>query len=508
MQTKNVDENSGNDQDDATAKPSGGTSADTGPVTGKRSNLLQGRLHFVLAAAFFVLYSIHALKRHQRLGTSAYDLGIFEQAVGAYSRLETPLVPIKGPESNILGDHFHPILITLAPLYRIWPTAHTLLIAQAALIAVSIVPVARLAITRLGPVTGTWLSVAYALSWGLQGALSFDFHEIAFAVPLLAFALAALVEERWRAAVAWTLPMLLVKEDMGLFVAAIGAYMAWRGRRRPGIALIVTGLAAVVLTIKVVLPFFNSGQFNYSAYLGGEGGLLSQALSMPVGLVEEPRKLVLISFLVLLTGGVALRSPIILIAVPSLLSRLASTNPLHWEIGRVHYNAALMPVIFIALLQVLPLLARPSRANAVWRKCAIIIPMLFVLLLHPVLWAVTNPAGYRERPHAVAAHRVLALIPDDALVAAGNNLAPQLTGRCRVVIFPQSHGERVDWVVVDTTLSTKSFKVPDRQGAVRSGLWPPTVEQQRAALRTLPDQGFTKVAERDGVVLYRRLASP
>jgi hypothetical protein len=53
----------------------------------------------------------------------------------------------------------------------------------------------------------------------------FDFHEIAFAVPLLACSLSALVRRRPRAAAAWALPLVFVKEDQGLTVAAIGLVM-------------------------------------------------------------------------------------------------------------------------------------------------------------------------------------------------------------------------------------------------------------------------------------------
>ena len=55
--------------------------------------------------------------------------------------------------------------------------------------------------------------------------VNFDFHEIAFAVPLLAFSLSALVRGRARATMWWALPLVLVKEDQGFTVAAIGALM-------------------------------------------------------------------------------------------------------------------------------------------------------------------------------------------------------------------------------------------------------------------------------------------
>jgi uncharacterized membrane protein len=64
--------------------------------------------------------------------------------------------------------------------------------------------------------------VAYALSFGVQSAVEADFHEVAFAAPLLALAGAAYVDRRYSAVVWWSVPLLLVKEDMGLTVAVVG----------------------------------------------------------------------------------------------------------------------------------------------------------------------------------------------------------------------------------------------------------------------------------------------
>ena len=66
------------------------------------------------------------------------------------------------------------------------------------------------------------IGAAYGLSWGLQQMIDFDFHEIAFAVPLLACSLSALLRGKVRAAAVWALPLVFVKEDQGFTVAAIG----------------------------------------------------------------------------------------------------------------------------------------------------------------------------------------------------------------------------------------------------------------------------------------------
>lgn len=67
-----------------------------------------------LMAVSFAVYSIFSIERHQQFGTAGYDLGIFDQAVRAYSHFQAPIVPLKGVGYNIFGDHFHPI-IALVP---------------------------------------------------------------------------------------------------------------------------------------------------------------------------------------------------------------------------------------------------------------------------------------------------------------------------------------------------------------------------------------------------------
>ena len=72
---------------------------------------------------------------------------------------------------------------------------------QNLLLAVSAWPVTRLAARTTGPWVGGVLGVVYVLSWGMQGAVAAQFHEITFAVPMLAWASVAFVEGRWWACV-------------------------------------------------------------------------------------------------------------------------------------------------------------------------------------------------------------------------------------------------------------------------------------------------------------------
>ena len=237
----------------------------------------------------------------------------------AEGRLPTSL--LKGVDYSLLGDHFSPILALLAPVYAAVPRAETLLVAQAVLLAVGVVPLALWAARTLGAPAALVVSSSYGLAGGLWHAVAFDFHEIAFAVPLLAFAMTALGRRRWRAATLWAAPLVLVKEDLGLTVAAIGVLIAVAGRarseRRLGIGTAVFGLAATALETLVVIPAMNptgvnqyTGQMDLGTVITQAGTLLSNHL-----------KLTTVVLLLLPTAFVALRSPLVLIAVPTLAWR-------------------------------------------------------------------------------------------------------------------------------------------------------------------------------------------
>nr|WP_166649589.1 MULTISPECIES: DUF2079 domain-containing protein [unclassified Rathayibacter] len=168
-----------------------------------------------LALLSFAVSLVYSISRADQLLTAGYDLGIFDQAVRAYSQFRPPLAPLKGDDFTLLGDHFHPILVVLAPLYWIWDDARVLLVAQAALVAGSSVFVWRVARRRGGVGASCLLAVGYLLGRPLQSLADFDFHEVAFAVPVLAWAVDAFDIRSDRQLVAASAVLLLIREDMG-----------------------------------------------------------------------------------------------------------------------------------------------------------------------------------------------------------------------------------------------------------------------------------------------------
>ena len=331
----------------------------------------------VIGAWVMIYYSIVQWETMKQV--PSWDLAIFSELAKAYSHFQAPIVPVKGDGYNLLGDHFHPILLLLGPIWRLFPTPLSLLITQDLLLAVSAWPLTRLASRLTNQWVGGALGLVYVLSWGMQGAVAAQFHEIAFAMPMLACASVAFVERRWVAVTAWSAPLVLVKEDMGLTVLMIGVAVmltslvpAWyrsctvsgaggrgadvlddaaeadaaRNRRRGlrlGVGMIVGGIAAFLFAIQVFLPAFNiNGVWDY--------GLSSQ--DQPTSPDALTQKATVVVMLILTSGVIGVTSPWLLVVLPTLAWRFLGSVEFYWVWDNWHYNATLMPIALGALLDV------------------------------------------------------------------------------------------------------------------------------------------------------------
>ncbi|MCX4981529.1 DUF2079 domain-containing protein [Streptomyces sp. NBC_00572] len=449
----------------------------------------------LLAAVFLALYAVFALREHARFRTTGYDLGIFGQAVRAYAEGRAPASEIRaatapagftGDAYPLLGDHFHPVLALLAPLYRLAPHVETLLVAQAALVALAMYVLARTAqhhlpARKFAPVA---IGTACGLGWGTQALIGFDFHEVAFAVPLLALACRAYLDGRTRAAACWAAALLLVKEDLGATAAVFGLLLV-RQDRRTGLVLAAGSVLGMFLIVYGVIPAFAAdGRYVYLSQASGAYGLLD----------GWPVKSLTVLALLAATGGLVLRSPLALLLLPTLAWRFTSANPAHWEPG-LHYSAVLVPIAFAALVDALRRGVRlpirlPVAVRLPMAGVPVALPLVTALLMLPFqpLGSLATPGFWRDGPREAAARQALELVPDGARVAASNSLAPHLTDRATVHLVADGVLDRrpaVEWIVAD----------------VREQ-WPAGAVER--VLRRAGEQGWRVVRETEGIVVLSR----
>ena len=471
---------------------------------------LPAALAVLVGAWVLIAYSVG---QWRSMTVPSWDLAIFAELAKAYAHGQAPIVPIKGDDYNLLGDHFHPILVLLGPIWRLFPTPLALLVVQDLLLAVSAWPLTRLATRLTSRSIATALGLFYVLSWGFQGAAQAQFHEIAFAVPMLAWASVAFVERRWKACALWLVPLVLVKEDMGLTLIMAGGAIALRGwqkaragepddagsgpakRRsgrfirawdelptavRLGARLALFGLLAFILTVFIIVPLLsptdswqyglggNAGDGMTAAHTGGT--LLDRLFSPEV-------KIATLFMLVCTAGGIGLASPWMALMLPTLGWRFLADKEAYWQWRFWHYNAVLIPIALGALLDVVSrlrqrrtrrssgaLLGEPAEsvdessagwlAAPVWARRVVAVGVV-VPLVTGVLTASDLPlwamtqTDYGTTRRAGAAQQVLDSIPEGASVETDLTLLAYLVPKATVSWVGTSDRAN-DYVIVDS----------------------------------------------------------
>jgi uncharacterized membrane protein len=327
-----------------------------------------------LTAFFAAIYCLYTLVKFATYNESNYDLVIFDQVIRSYAHFHLGISIIKGlhdgfgPNFSVLGDHFSPIDMALAPLYWIYDSPQTLLVAQGVLFALAIPWLwvyTRRAMGGSGrkATAAAYLACAgYGLSWPIAAAMGFEYHEVAFVPVLTAVALERLQAGKLRGGLIALGFLLLVKEDMGLLVAGIGVALAVsfsptvRRQRLVGLILVVVGISYTYLATSVLIPAFGGRANYYWAY-----SALGQNIPQLVGhLISHPGQF----FQLMVSPSVKLRtwewlfgvflllpllSPLTLAALPLLVERMLADRPYaHWWGTHFQYNAFIVTIFVFA----------------------------------------------------------------------------------------------------------------------------------------------------------------
>lgn len=445
---------------------------------------------FVVSATVYIAFS---LGQWRTFTSPSYDLTIFTQAVQRYAAFEAPIVNVKGAGYNLLGDHFHPILALLAPFYAIAPSALTLMILQALMLAASGFFITAAAGRRLGRVPAWLIGFAYVFSWGVQEAHRVQFHEVAFGALIIAIGVWFFSCERW-VACAVTLGLLVfVKEDLGLTVAAFGVVLAVASRRwLLGILTMAWGLGWLVLVMKVLLPAVNvNSTYDYSDRVD-IGAILADPASTLGEILTNDVKMGTIWMVLIATAFLVLRSPWGLALLPTLAWRFVSPNEGYWDTGW-HYSLILMPIMFGAVIDALARLSRSS--SAFWRRCADVGPVAVVTVavtLFPTLPVddLRSPEFWERTDRAESAQVALELIGEGHMVETDIGLMSHLTGDNDVYYIGSEGNPVPDFLVIDN----------------RNGGWNMEVQLADYAPSLHPDTQWQVVHDDAGIQVAQRIS--
>ena len=498
----------------------------------RESGVWRDPVAWTIASLVFCAYYAISLFRLLQLAPASWDLGIYTEYVKQLSLLRAPIVDVRGPGFNLLGDHFQIGLAVLAPFFRLFPSPATLLFFQALATALSVFPVIAAGSVLLGRPSGRTIGFAYGFCWTLQQMIDFDFHEIALAVPLLAYSLSALVRGRVRATALWALPLVFIKEDQGFTVAAIGALLVFSGVRALadrtdgtdgtdgsagswplgrrgsigwGALLFGWGLTWSVLAITVIIPHFNSLHDYYywkdGGVVGGNNGFSAGALLVQTA-SGWPVKLQTVVLLLLPTAFAALGSPVALIALPGLALRFISTNAAYWG-TQFHYNATLTPILFIAAIEALARWravdpSKGDRIGGLWTSVrgglarhgpAMMAAVAVALAFQFPLSGLWHGSTYTISPQVAADNAAMAVVPDGATVQTTLNLLAPLAARTDTFWLGNAGNPLTQYIVFD---------------GKNSGYSPAPANVPAFIHDLYPTAGYQQIFVRSDVYVFRR----
>lgn len=216
---------------------------------------LPGFVVWMIGISAIILFGC-STARHILFQSSAYDLGIFDQAVYLISQGQPPISSFLG--FHILGDHAAFIFYPLALLYKIYPSVYWLFAVQAIALALGALPTWYLAnLAGLSVSQAVAIATAYLLYPLVFNVNLFDFHPEVIAVPAILGAVLAVKLKR----IGWFCFCILVvlgcKAVLSLTVTALGIWLlVFEKKRLCGVIAIVSGIVWFTIATKIIIPFF------------------------------------------------------------------------------------------------------------------------------------------------------------------------------------------------------------------------------------------------------------
>jgi uncharacterized membrane protein len=399
--------------------------------------------------------------RHESYHSFGFDLGLFNQVFWNTTQgrpFESTMSQALPVPHSLLGDHFSPVFLLLMPFYFVFPHPETLLVIQTLALAFGAWPVYLLARLKLPAGYAPLWVLAYFLAVPLAYINLFDFHDVAFSVAPLGFALYFLERGRRGLFLLSLLFTFLVKEEMGLIGAGFGAYILL-GKRdwNLGLGVLVGSLLAFVALIQVVIPFFAGGRSypyiaeRYAQVGGSARGILITLVTDPLRIARallQPKKVFFVIGIFGSTLGLsALGGWAALLLLPTLGYLLLSNYELQYSFTS-QYSAPLIPLVVGTAI--LALARLPESARRPVMATVVVSSLVFSWAFGDLPFSRKfDPSQFSTQPRYADFVRQLVRIAPDAKVSAENGFPSHLSERRYIYDYGFEGVQDAEWVVLD-----------------------------------------------------------
>ena len=376
---------------------------------------------------------------HRGLGTSSFDVGLYDQGIWLLSRFDAPFVTLMG--RNMFGDHASLILFFVAPLYWIWPGTETLLALQSFVVAAGALPIYFFARRHLESAA---LGCAFAAVWlvnpAVNGTIFENYHPDSFLGLFVPVAIVAALTKRWRWYWVAVILSLLVKEDVVLVIVPLGAMLAIRGETRRGILTVGAAVSAALLGMFVLMknligvPTRNGWRIPF----GGFTGFIKESFTNPTNVIRYLSSEGRLMYWWKMFAPFAMLSLLAPeVAIISVLVLVGNTVSNFWYQFHIeyHYSLVAVPALLIATV------VGVGRLGVGMRR-ALVAVVLVSSLWSASLWSYVPfrldeyPHWGSEHPVAMAAEEMYSKIPSNAKISVFHSTAPHLAHRKEIYQFP------------------------------------------------------------------------
>lgn len=425
----------------------------------------------VAALAYGFINSHYTILTHQRFGTAAFDLGIYDNLM--YNAMHGHLFrsPVLfGPAGgNYLAGHAEFAMLLFVPFYALHQGPETLLILQSFLLGLAAIPLYLLATTHLPRGISAVIAVGYLLFAPLHGPNFYDFHWLPLAIFFYFWLFYAIARRKTWLVVVTVVILLAVREDVAIGVVVVGLFLLLTGERpRLGFILAVTAGVWFVLDRFVIMPLAGSWWFQNvynDLFADGEAtfaGVIKTLITNPVYVFTTLERLDKLMYALHMLAPVLFlplrRLATVVLLFPGFFFTLLSSNYPPVVSIAFQYTTHWIPFLFLGVVVGLVLLTR--RAGPHGRQAAVV-TFAVVLGCHSFCFGALLQherftGGFQEirftmtpaeKQRYADLRALTAMIPRSASVAATENETPHVSARRVVYSLRQAPGP-VDYLLV------------------------------------------------------------
>lgn len=408
-----------------------------------------------------IAYGAFSVFRYNSVGYPLRDLGLFSQAIWQFSQWQMPASSIKGLTS-LWADHFHPILVLLAPLYWIKPDTRLLLLAQALIVSAGVFPIFNIARNKL---KNNFVAFCFAFGWlfflGTQQAIGYGFYPETLAIVFLAYAYYFFWEKKYLRYWLFILLAMACKEDISLYIIFWGLYVFLFENRKVGFFTVLAGGLWFKMAMAVIIKLRGSAYsyFDYNQLGANIPSALKTIFSKPIYTLQvffvPAIKIKTMFYFFTSVSFLAFFSPFFIAVLPNLAEKFLSSRPILWEVG-YEYGAGISTSLFVAAILGLANLMklRPIKNIKLSNEIKFIFMGFLILALNfgvvladkdRLLFQTINKKYYKFQIDQQISDAIK-IVPTDASVEVQETLGTFFANRDKVYRYPNS--EKSDYIVL------------------------------------------------------------